>query len=185
MYSKSTSRHFLSTFLSLETETQTVITAVTHLRFFAAFHFVCLYNTTIGNNKVSVGTYLYSSQRRYLSSGIITIVIVIMKIFNKNNLVLAMACLLAIAAVASGAGCTTDADCMDDDKCVCNLPCRRLEENPQGLRKVNEQAAAAIERGLEAAAGSRRAKSGKGCSCGTCVPKSSKSSKSSSIILTS
>ena len=119
-----------------------------------------------------------------------------MKIFNRNNLVLALACLLAIAAVAFA--CDSDADCDDLEECVCveNFTKRtrnlmpRAKYKPHPLSKINEQQAATakdLERGLEAAGRSRRAKSksAKSINCETgfnprCVSKSAKASKSSS-----
>ena len=132
-----------------------------------------------------------------------------MKIFNKNSLVLAIACLLAIAGVASatsrklpgieGTYCDSDYECEsmsgnDCYKCECPddesppppppPPARRLEEEkPRALRMANEQAAAArnAKRGFESA---RRAKSEKSCKTAkqaTCVFKPSKSGKSCSL----
>ena len=124
-----------------------------------------------------------------------------MKIFTKNNNVLAMACFLGSLAVASavsvethanflteddeihdatpgrrlfgtiGESCSTDFDCTGTESCECYS--RRLEEKPRtkhksrALRMVNEQATAArnSKRGIEAAVGSRRAKSAKSAKC--------------------
>lgn len=102
-----------------------------------------------------------------------------MKIFNKNNLVLAMACFLAIAAVASAqeCNCSSDADCTIAGE-VCNCPPNKeICYKSRALRKGNEQAAAArnSKRGIEAVVGSRRAKSTKSTkgSKGTACPNNS------------
>ena len=117
-----------------------------------------------------------------------------MKIFNRNNLVLAMACFLATASIVSAENlpCSNDDDCTSIDecfKCECDVddvpPTRRLEEEkPRALRMVNEQAAAVrnSKRGFEfATAQTRRAKSCKtsktGKANGTCVYTASKSGK--------
>ena len=94
-----------------------------------------------------------------------------MKIFNKKNLVLALACFLGISAVESIPTCSTDDDCdaYQSGYTVCDCFDRRLEEKPRTqhkprtLRKANDLATAArnSKRGIEAAVGSRRAKSAK------------------------
>ena len=95
-----------------------------------------------------------------------------------------------------GGGCTSDAGCGTDEKCECGPVGRRLGENineerkRRAVRKLDEiherehsAAARSTKRGFETEAQfHRRAKSCKSGQTGTCVPKSSKSSKSSSII---
>ena len=84
-----------------------------------------------------------------------------MKIFNKNNLVLAMACFLAIAAVASAqiCNCSSDADCNTGAGEVCYCPNNTPVCSP--ARRLGGEKPRNSKRGIEAAVGSRRAKSAK------------------------
>ena len=97
-----------------------------------------------------------------------------------------------------GGGCTDDDQCGMDEECDCGPdPVRRLggsrnqERKRRAVRKLDEihereQSAAArsTKRGFEAKAQSHRRAKGSSTACeGICVPKSSKSSKSSSIFM--